>query len=283
MASRARNSALSRRPALRAAEISCIEGFPEVGRGGSCARAPRGESDGPVCRRGRLRVRSVLTQPEGRRVGQAVPPAEIGTRHTSAGWVRRSGRATLTREYVVTGAGIPATGGFGERLRGLRRGAGLGQEELAHVAGVSVRMLSDLERERCRGPRRRTVQALATALGLDAVGAEELERIARPGRLRLRPTAGRAEAEPAPHHTLAALDTRNQSTWQNITIVAIGFTVTVAAAFTGYYKYRERSYFLLQTADAIEEEANAFTLGVGPLQRLRRGHQNVYDIALAGG
>ncbi|GAA4658689.1 hypothetical protein GCM10023347_07490 [Streptomyces chumphonensis] len=64
--------------------------------------------------------------------------------------------------------------------------------------------------------------------------------------------------------TVAALDTRNQFTWQNITIVAIGFTVTLAAAFTGYYKYRERSYFLLQTADAIEEETNAFTLGVGP-------------------
>ncbi|MFJ4007755.1 DUF4231 domain-containing protein [Streptomyces sp. NPDC090023] len=64
--------------------------------------------------------------------------------------------------------------------------------------------------------------------------------------------------------TIAALDTRNAFTWQNITIVAVGFIVTLAAAFTGYYKYRERSYFLLQTADAIEEEANAFTLGVGP-------------------
>ncbi|GGX17986.1 DUF4231 domain-containing protein [Streptomyces lomondensis] len=63
---------------------------------------------------------------------------------------------------------------------------------------------------------------------------------------------------------VAALDTPNQYTWQNITIVSIGFTGTVAAAFTGYYKYRERSYSLLQTADAIEEEANAFTLGVGP-------------------
>lgn len=41
----------------------------------------------------------------------------------------------------------------------------------------------------------------------------------------------------------------------------LGFTVTLAAAFTGYYK---RSYFLLQTADSFEEEANAFTLGVGP-------------------
>ncbi|MFD6331653.1 DUF4231 domain-containing protein [Streptomyces niveus] len=64
--------------------------------------------------------------------------------------------------------------------------------------------------------------------------------------------------------TVAALDTRNDFTWQNITIVVISFTVTLAAAFTGYYKYRERSYFLLQTADAIEEEANGFALGVGP-------------------
>ncbi|UXX97430.1 SLATT domain-containing protein [Streptomyces sp. AD2-2] len=64
--------------------------------------------------------------------------------------------------------------------------------------------------------------------------------------------------------TVAALDTGGKLTWQNVTIVAIGFTVTLSAAFTGYYKYRERSYFLLQTADAIEEEANAVTLGIGP-------------------
>ncbi|MGW1364492.1 DUF4231 domain-containing protein [Streptomyces chartreusis] len=63
--------------------------------------------------------------------------------------------------------------------------------------------------------------------------------------------------------TVAALDSGNKLTWQNITIVAIGFAITLAAAFTGYYKYRERSYFLQQTADAIEEEANAFALGVG--------------------
>lgn len=67
--------------------------------------------------------------------------------------------------------------------------------------------------------------------------------------------------------TVAALDTGGKLTWQNVTIVAIGFTVTLAAAFTGYYKYRERSYFLLQTADAIEEEANAVTLGIGPYKK----------------
>jgi len=64
--------------------------------------------------------------------------------------------------------------------------------------------------------------------------------------------------------TVAALDTGGKLTWQSVLIVAIGFTVTLSAAFTGYYKYRERSYFLLQTADAIEEEANAVALGIGP-------------------
>ncbi|MEV7857068.1 DUF4231 domain-containing protein [Streptomyces sp. NPDC088183] len=64
--------------------------------------------------------------------------------------------------------------------------------------------------------------------------------------------------------TVAALDTGGKLTWQNVTIVAIGFAVTLSAAFIGYYKYRERSYFLLQTADSIEEEVNAFTLGIGP-------------------
>jgi hypothetical protein len=63
--------------------------------------------------------------------------------------------------------------------------------------------------------------------------------------------------------TVAALDTGKELTWQNVTIVAIGSAVTLAAAFTGYYKYRERSYFLQQTADAIEEETNALALGVG--------------------
>ncbi|MFD4483155.1 hypothetical protein ACFWPU_44595 [Streptomyces sp. NPDC058471] len=39
---------------------------------------------------------------------------------------------------------------------------------------------------------------------------------------------------------------------------------TACRTVTGYYKYRQRSYFPLQTADAIEEETNACTLGLGP-------------------
>ncbi|MER5809914.1 DUF4231 domain-containing protein [Streptomyces sp. NPDC002033] len=62
--------------------------------------------------------------------------------------------------------------------------------------------------------------------------------------------------------TLAALEAKEWN-WQTILVITLGFCVTLASAFTGYYKYRERSYFLQQTADAIEEEANAVALGVG--------------------
>ncbi|MEJ8654919.1 DUF4231 domain-containing protein [Streptomyces sp. MS1.AVA.3] len=62
--------------------------------------------------------------------------------------------------------------------------------------------------------------------------------------------------------TIAALSQQDWS-WQSVSVVVLGFSVTLASAFTGYYKYRERSYFLRQTADAIEEELNAVMLGVG--------------------
>lgn len=83
--------------------------------------------------------------------------------------------------------GTPATSSFAALLHGLRTKAGLSQEELAHAAGVSVRALSYMERGRSRGPQRRTVQALAAALGLDAAAARELEHTASMGRPRRAP------------------------------------------------------------------------------------------------
>ncbi|MYR40712.1 helix-turn-helix transcriptional regulator, partial [Streptomyces sp. SID5910] len=77
--------------------------------------------------------------------------------------------------------GTPSAGDFGQRLRNLRGRAGLSQEALAHAAGVSVRALADMERGRTRGPQRRTVQALAEALGLDDVDAAGLEMSAARG------------------------------------------------------------------------------------------------------
>ncbi|GGZ39125.1 hypothetical protein GCM10010387_36520 [Streptomyces inusitatus] len=73
-------------------------------------------------------------------------------------------------------------GGFGQRLRVLRAGAGLSQEQLAHAAGVSVRALADMERGRTRGPQYRTVKALARALKLDPDETRELEAAAASGR-----------------------------------------------------------------------------------------------------
>ncbi|MEU5127394.1 helix-turn-helix domain-containing protein [Streptomyces mobaraensis] len=115
--------------------------------------------------------------------------------------------------------GTPAGGDFGAHLHALRTGAGLSQAELAQSAGVSVRGLSDMERGCSRGPQRRTVQALAAALRLDAAAARELERLASLGRPRpadvkaARPAAGPTgtgdtttsrtpPARTAAHHTL---------------------------------------------------------------------------------
>ncbi|MGW1275656.1 tetratricopeptide repeat protein [Streptomyces tsukubensis] len=84
------------------------------------------------------------------------------------------------------------SGDFGRRLRDLRLRAGLSQERLAHRAGVSVRALTDMERGHTPGPQRRTVQALARALELDADEAGRLEAVAASGRSRTR-----ADAAPA--------------------------------------------------------------------------------------
>ncbi|MER7228236.1 helix-turn-helix transcriptional regulator, partial [Streptomyces rubradiris] len=82
------------------------------------------------------------------------------------------------------GHGTPPGGDFGQELRRLRARAGLSQEALAHAAGVSVRALADMERGRTRGPQRRTVGALAEALGLDDGEAAGLEGAAALGRPR---------------------------------------------------------------------------------------------------
>jgi Protein of unknown function (DUF4231) len=50
--------------------------------------------------------------------------------------------------------------------------------------------------------------------------------------------------------------------------VGFSFSVGLAAGFMGYFKFRERSFYLQQTADAIEAEDNAMTLGIGDYLRL---------------
>ncbi len=71
---------------------------------------------------------------------------------------------------------------FGALLRRYRRAAGLSQEELAELAGVSQRSIGDLERGAARRPHRDTMALLADALGLAAAERAALEAAGRRGR-----------------------------------------------------------------------------------------------------
>lgn len=46
-------------------------------------------------------------------------------------------------------------------------------------------------------------------------------------------------------------------------VVGISFAVGIAAGFTGYFKFKERGFYLQQTADAIDEELNELNLYIG--------------------
>lgn len=50
--------------------------------------------------------------------------------------------------------------------------------------------------------------------------------------------------------------------------VATSFSVGIAAGFTGYFKFRERSFYLQQTADAIEQEYVAVDMSIGRYRKL---------------
>lgn len=105
---------------------------------------------------------------------------------------------------------------FGTLLRQLRAAAGLTQEELAEAAQVSVRTVSDLEREITPTPRRETVRRLAEVLQL--TGAVRMEFAVAARRTRAAAPAVRAPgtvaASPGParspqewlHRVVAALD-----------------------------------------------------------------------------
>lgn len=63
--------------------------------------------------------------------------------------------------------------------------------------------------------------------------------------------------------TTAASMTDAPSPYKEITI-GLSFIVGMSAGFTGYFKYKERGFYLQQTADAIEQHATAFELGLPP-------------------
>jgi predicted ATPase/DNA-binding XRE family transcriptional regulator len=86
---------------------------------------------------------------------------------------------------------------FGVRLRRLREGAGLTQEELAGRAGLSTRAISSLERGERRHPYPHTARSLAEALGLP-----EDERVSLLAALPSRGGAAQAPATAPPESNL---------------------------------------------------------------------------------
>jgi hypothetical protein len=50
--------------------------------------------------------------------------------------------------------------------------------------------------------------------------------------------------------------------------LGVTFVVGISSGFMGYFKYKERSFYLQQTADAIENEWDAFEVGVGRYKRI---------------
>ncbi|MEV4509320.1 helix-turn-helix domain-containing protein [Dactylosporangium sp. NPDC049525] len=74
------------------------------------------------------------------------------------------------------------TSPFGDRLRALRRAAGLTMEQLAERSGVSARAISDMERGHSRAPQTRTLAALADGLGLDGDARSGLTAAAKNAR-----------------------------------------------------------------------------------------------------
>ncbi|MEY9928618.1 tetratricopeptide (TPR) repeat protein/DNA-binding XRE family transcriptional regulator [Catenulispora sp. GP43] len=76
----------------------------------------------------------------------------------------------------------PSSGSLGGVLVGLRRRAGLSQERLAQLSGLSIRAISDLERGRTSRPQTHTVQVLLAALKATAAEKSAVLSLVRPGR-----------------------------------------------------------------------------------------------------
>ena len=55
--------------------------------------------------------------------------------------------------------------------------------------------------------------------------------------------------------------------------LGITFTVGMASGFMGYFKYKERNFYLQQTADSIESEWEALEAGVGRYKDSHEGNQ----------
>ncbi len=119
--------------------------------------------------------------------------------------------------------------GFGYRLRTSRVAAGLSQHRLAQRSGLSIRMISDLERGRTRWPYKDSVSRLADALELEGEARADFFAAAgrRPAGHQSRPAGPRQLPQATPYFAgrldqLAALSQLLEQPGGTATISAIG-------------------------------------------------------------
>jgi hypothetical protein len=60
--------------------------------------------------------------------------------------------------------------------------------------------------------------------------------------------------------------------------LGLTFIVGIASGFMGYFKYKERSFYLQQTADSIESEWEAYEVGVGRYKRIRDADERLAEL-----
>ncbi|SHJ23894.1 Protein of unknown function [Nocardiopsis flavescens] len=67
--------------------------------------------------------------------------------------------------------------------------------------------------------------------------------------------------------------------WEYLRWIAMAttFLVGISSGFMGYFKYKERSFYLQQTADAIESEWEAVEIGVGRYKKLADEDERLAD------
>lgn len=65
--------------------------------------------------------------------------------------------------------------------------------------------------------------------------------------------------------------------WLRWVTLVITFIVGISSGFMGYFKYKERSFYLQQTADAIESEWEAVETGVGRYKKVESEEDALAD------
>jgi YVTN family beta-propeller protein len=125
------------------------------------------------------------------------------------GLTRPPGLFDIHRDpFPTTGGSLTDNGGagFGQLLRHYREAAGLTQEELGEAAGLSVRGISALETGERSRPHGRTVELLASALGISGADLASFREAAR--------SLGRVDTAGGPTSLDENRRTRGKAPWQ---------------------------------------------------------------------